>query len=627
LGAVMMVMAAVASPAAQGATFHSAERAATATTATTTTTTVVGAGPASVASVSAPAGLVRPRPGVHAAAAAQAPAAPTVGIMTYHGGPVMHNVTAYAVYWQPSGTYMSPNYKTLMNRWFGDIGNTGAYNVAQQYGDGAGPPGLSVTFGGGWTDTTAFPNHQGSQANPVLGQSVANEVVAALAANPGWKSDLSHVVFVYLPKGVYLSGGTNSVSFVNFCAYHFGYALSGETTVSHPVGAMPYVGTDPAHCDAYNGAAPAAPNGDSDADSEINISSHEFFETVTDPTGQSGWYYQSVNAEIGDQCNFVFGPFDSQGGDIVLSGHEYIMQSEWSNRAANPANPQPADGCVNNQPLAASFSYPLDGQSSVDTTRPFAWSTVPGAQAYVLIVGNSAYRADLANSGVLPAGQTAYYMPALPTGQNLYATLFTQMNGNWYYQAITFTAAVGQGRFTYPVNGQLGVDTTKAFTWSTIPAAQGYVVIVGTTLYGTDLGSSGVLSPSVSSFNMADLPSGPVVYATLFTEVNGNWNRYQAIGFVSAPGHASFTYPLNGQQNVDPSQSFAWSTIPGAQGYLVAVGTTPSSADVVNSGVLPPGQSTFNVGALPLGRVLYGFVFTEVNGAWSRYQLIGFIAH
>ena len=348
---------------------------------------------------------------------------------------------------------------------------------------------------------------------------------------------------------------------------------------------------------------------------------------MTDPTGQSGWYYQSVNAEISNQCNFVFGPFDGQGGNIVLGGHEYAMQTEWSNRAANPANPQPADGCVIRQPLAASFSYPSDGQSGVDTTRPFAWSTVPGAQAYVLIVGTSAYGADLANSGVLPAGQAGYYMPALPSGQNLFATLFTQMNGVWNYQAITFTAAVGQGRFTYPVNGQLGVDTTKAFTWSTIPGAQGYVVIVGTTLYGADLGSSGVLSPSVSSFNMADLPSGPVVYATLFTEVNGNWNRYQVIGFVSAPGHASFTYPLNGQQNVDPGQPFAWSTIPGAQGYLVAVGTTPSSADLVNSGVLPPSQSTFNVGPLPLGRVLYGFVFTKVNGAWSRYQLIGFIAH
>ena len=86
-------------------------------------------------------------------------------------------------------------------------------------------------------------------------------MVAALFANPSWKSDLNHVVFVYLPKGVYLSGGTNSLSFVNFCAYHFAYGLSGETTVSHQVAAMPYVGTDPAHCDAYNGAAQAAPMG------------------------------------------------------------------------------------------------------------------------------------------------------------------------------------------------------------------------------------------------------------------------------------------------------------------------------------------------------------------------------
>ncbi len=31
-----------------------------------------------------------------------------VGLLTYHGGPVMHDPTVYAVYWQPAGTYMSP---------------------------------------------------------------------------------------------------------------------------------------------------------------------------------------------------------------------------------------------------------------------------------------------------------------------------------------------------------------------------------------------------------------------------------------------------------------------------------------------------------------------------------------
>jgi len=55
------------------------------------------------------------------------------------------------------------------------------------------------------------------------------------------------------------------------------------------------------------------------------------------------------------------------------------------------------------------------------------------------------------------------------------------------------SVAVSQGSMTYPTEGQTGVDTTHAFTWSTVPGAQGYILAVGTTKYGTNLVNSGVL--------------------------------------------------------------------------------------------------------------------------------------
>jgi hypothetical protein len=184
-------------------------------------------------------------------------------------------------------------------------------------------------------------------------------------------------------------------------------------------------------------------------------------------------------------------------------------------------------------PTQASFAYPHDGQTGVDTTKPFTWTPVPGAQSYVLIVGVTMYRAELVNSGSLPGVQTGFNVPDLPTGRTLFATLFTQLNGNWYYQAISFTAAASQASFTNPLNGQANVDTTKPFTWSTSPGAEAYLLAIGTAPNTADVFNSGILPASQSAFTVGPLPPGRVLYGLLFTKVNGGWTRVQVIGFIA----------------------------------------------------------------------------------------------
>jgi hypothetical protein len=88
----------------------------------------------------------------------------------------------------------------------------------------------------------------------------------------------------------------------------------------------------------------------------------------------------------------------------------------------------------------ATFTNPVDGQTNVDTTSSFRWQPSARAQAYFLTVGTAFGAWDLLWSGVLPASQTSYQMPALPTG-TIYALIYTQINGTWYGQPITFTAA------------------------------------------------------------------------------------------------------------------------------------------------------------------------------------------
>jgi 6-phosphogluconolactonase (cycloisomerase 2 family) len=280
-------------------------------------------------------------------------------------------------------------------------------------------------------------------------------------------------------------------------------------------------------------------------------------------------------------------------------------------------------------PAIANFTYPTSGQTGVDATLPFTWSTSPGAQGYFLTVGTSQGGDDVVNSGVLSSSQTSYPVGALPAGETLYARIYTEIGGSWsYYQDISFTAAEPPiASFTYPTSGASGVDATQPFTWSTSPDAQGYFLTVGTSQGGDDVVNSGVLSSSQTSYQVGALPAGETLYARIYTEIGGSWSYYQDISFTAAAAPiANFTNPTSGEQNVSTAEPFTWSTSPDAQGYFLTIGTTQGNYDVLNSGVLSSSQTSYQVGSLPAGETLYARIYTEIGGSWSYYQDITFTA-
>ena len=72
----------------------------------------------------------------------------------YHTGDVVNRLTAYLVFWLPSGYTFEPNgsssrYEQLMEQYFQDVGGTSFYNILTQYYDALGGPiQNSVTLGG-----------------------------------------------------------------------------------------------------------------------------------------------------------------------------------------------------------------------------------------------------------------------------------------------------------------------------------------------------------------------------------------------------------------------------------------------------------------------------------------------
>jgi hypothetical protein len=115
-------------------------------------------------------------------------------------------------------------------------------------------------------------------------------------------------------------------AFTYYCAYHSSFNSSSGTTL---YANQPYAAYVPFACGSGQ-----SPNGD-DADSTINVTSHEHNETITDPLGTA--WYDSSGAENGDKCAWNFGTALGSNGkglyNQVIDGHDYYLQQEWSNHS------------------------------------------------------------------------------------------------------------------------------------------------------------------------------------------------------------------------------------------------------------------------------------------------------
>lgn len=233
--------------------------------------------------------------------------------LSYHGGPVQAGTAnLFAIFWQPTNN-VSSGYHSLIQRFFGDIGGSTLYHNNTQYTQTGGGNPSNAVFAGSFVDTTPYPE------SPLLDSDIQNEVSRAQSIN-GWTSATNNIFFVFLQRNQDLcfDSTLSQCASNTFCAYH---SVFGTNTV---YAAMPYAASF-----SCRATGQTEPNND-DADLTINVTSHEEIEAATDPL-LNAWFDRSGN-EIGDKCNFNFGPTNAQGGDITINGHPYEVQKEWDNR-------------------------------------------------------------------------------------------------------------------------------------------------------------------------------------------------------------------------------------------------------------------------------------------------------
>src|SRR5207245_111092 len=168
---------------------------------------------------------------------------------------------------------------------------------------------------------------------------------------------------------------------------------------------------------------------------------------------------------------------------------------------------------------------------NADLSQPIQWTSVANAQAYYLYVGTTLGAKDLVDTG--ETLQTSYLAAHLPAGQTVYARMWTKVGGVWRYTDSRFSAAPLPAVLPYPLNGARNVDTSHAFSWTTVSGARAYYLYVGTSLGAKDVLDSGEMQQSSFVFYW-NLPTDRPLYARIWTKMSDSTWRFNDISFTAA---------------------------------------------------------------------------------------------
>ena len=270
------------------------------------------------------------------------------GPLVYHaGGSIMPAVTLYAIYWIPAklqnggATSMPVHYQNFQSRLLVDYPDHGIDNNNTQYFQTIGTTTTYVAnlgaFGGVFVDTAPYPA-SGCTDSLTPGACITDAQIQAeikrVMGVKGWTGGLRHMFLLYTSsgEGSCFTSASTSCAYTNYCAYHG--SISGTTPIIYAN--MPF-----GNLSVCQVAGTPSPNAYAVADAVMDVATHEISEAITDPL-LDAWFDSSGN-EIGDLCNFFYGPntWDASKANQSWKGHFYEVQEEYDNHTGSCAQVGP----------------------------------------------------------------------------------------------------------------------------------------------------------------------------------------------------------------------------------------------------------------------------------------------
>ena len=239
----------------------------------------------------------------------------------------------------------------------------------------------------------------------------------------------------------------------------------------------------------------------------------------------------------------------------------------------------------------------------VGASVQFSWTTVPAASAYSLQVGTAPGGYDI-HASMLTANTFSLNLQP----NRYYASIYTMLNGVWSNPSSTVFDVGGLANLSYPPEGAANVGSVVHFTWAPVANAQKYILYVGSNRGLNDLYNSG---QTTTASAVVALPPIPMYYARLYTYIGGIWMSCESTFRIN---HASLTYPLNGDPDVNTQGPFTWQPANGAQSYSLALGTSAGATNVFSTG--PTTATNTLVSGLSSGVTYYATLGTLTAAGW-----------
>ena len=277
---------------------------------------------------------------------------------------------------------------------------------------------------------------------------------------------------------------------------------------------------------------------------------------------------------------------------------------------------------ANNSP--AVLTSPTPGSMLTSSSVTFQWTPGSGASEYALSI-----------SDISQASYNLYRSPALRNttsdtvslpinGETLYVGLCSFINRIWYCNYYTFSTSGSPvlAALLSPAPGSVLATSSATFTWSAGSGNSSYILDIGSSGAGSHDLYTGA-STSATSASVTGLPTnGEPIYVRLYSHSNGSWALYN--DYVLNPATtAMLTSPTAGTTLAGSNPAFTWTTVAGATGYTLYLGTSLGAGNLLDAHTT---ATTVTASGLPVnGETIYARLWTNLNGVW-RYNDTTFTA-
>lgn len=269
----------------------------------------------------------------------------------------------------------------------------------------------------------------------------------------------------------------------------------------------------------------------------------------------------------------------------------------------------------------ARLVQPALGAALPAPTTVFAWEAGIGATNYALWIGSVPGGYDL-YAGL--EGTNLFKTVSLPPDLKVYVTLWSYISGAWQSNSYAFEPAPSQKAVVIsPTQGSTLTSSTLSLQWSAATGASQYAIWVGNSYGAYDLGA-GAYSTDANSATFTGIPTdGGPVYVTLWSFINGTWQRsdhwyFAQTGAGNRPATMTVTTPGNNGSTI-PSGTviFGWLTDPGvgATSYAIWIGSTPGGYDIY-SALTGTGTYVIPTNIPGDGRRIYVTLWSLIGGAY-----------